>query len=108
DGDEKFLDNVTGHQKLVEKLIYLTIIGPDISYVVHRLSQVMHAPKLVDINSDFKVLRCIKHSPGNGIQYFKSDKFQVIAFVDSDYAKCTTTRKFVTGYEVYLGDSLVS
>nr|GEV75486.1 copia-type polyprotein [Tanacetum cinerariifolium] len=57
DGDEKFLDNITGYQKLVGKLIYLTITRLDISYVVHKLSQVMHAPKFVDMKSAFKVLR---------------------------------------------------
>ncbi|GJT31083.1 hypothetical protein Tco_0911358 [Tanacetum coccineum] len=57
DGDEKFLDNITGYQKLVGKLIYLTITTTDISYVVHKLSQVMHAPKLADMKSAFKVLR---------------------------------------------------
>nr|GEY78871.1 hypothetical protein [Tanacetum cinerariifolium] len=108
DGDEKFLDNVTGYQKLVGKLIYLTITRSDISYVVHKLSQVMHAPKLADMKSDFKVLRYIKHSPGTSIQYSKSDKFHVSAFVDSDWAKCTATRKSVTGYAVYLRDNLVS
>ncbi|GJS84392.1 ribonuclease H-like domain-containing protein [Tanacetum coccineum] len=86
DGDEKFLDNITGYQMLVGKLIYLTITRPDIFYVVHKLSQVMHAPKLADMKSDFKVT----------------------AFVDSDWAKCTATRKSVTGYEVYLGNCLVS
>ncbi|GJY92998.1 ribonuclease H-like domain-containing protein [Tanacetum coccineum] len=82
--------------------------GPNISYVVHKLSQVMHAPKLADMKSAFKVLMYIKHSPGTGIQYSKSNNFQVSAFVDSNWAKCTTTQKSVTGYAVYLGDSLVS
>nr|GEY92992.1 ribonuclease H-like domain-containing protein [Tanacetum cinerariifolium] len=73
-------------KKLVGKLIYLTITRPDISYVVHKLSQVMHAPKLVDMKSAFKVT----------------------AYVDSDWAKCTATRKSIIGYAVYLGDCLVS
>nr|GEW66362.1 putative copia-type protein [Tanacetum cinerariifolium] len=76
DVDEIILDNITGYQKLVGKLIYLIITRSDISYVVHKLSQVMHAPKLVEMKSAFKVLRYIKHSSGTGIQYPKSDKFQ--------------------------------
>ncbi|GJZ36526.1 hypothetical protein Tco_0582717 [Tanacetum coccineum] len=87
DGDEKLLENVTGFQKRVGKLISLTLTRPDISYVMHKLSQVMHAPKLADMKSAFKVLRYIKSSPGNGIQYSKSNNFQVTAFVDSDWAK---------------------
>ncbi|GJV43753.1 putative RNA-directed DNA polymerase [Tanacetum coccineum] len=106
--DEKLLENVTGYQKLVGKLIYLIITRPDISYDVHKISQVMHAPRLVDMKNAFKVLRYIKHSPGKGIQYSKSVDFQVSAYVDSDWAKCTTTRKSITGYDVYLGNCLVS
>nr|GEU87016.1 ribonuclease H-like domain-containing protein [Tanacetum cinerariifolium] len=106
--DDRFLENITGYQKLVGKLIYLTITKPDISYVVHKLSQVMHAPKLANMKSAFKVLRYIKHSPRKGIQYAKSDNFQVTAYVDSDWAKCTATTKSVIGYAVYLGDCLVS
>ncbi|GJX71393.1 ribonuclease H-like domain-containing protein [Tanacetum coccineum] len=52
--------NITGFQKLVGKLIYLTITRPDISYVVHKLSQVMHASKLADMKSAFKVLSKIQ------------------------------------------------
>ncbi|GKC37059.1 hypothetical protein Tco_1049443, partial [Tanacetum coccineum] len=62
--------------KLVGKLIYLTLTRPDLSYAVHKLSQVMHAPKLADMKSDFKVLRYIKSSSGNGIEYSKSNNFQ--------------------------------
>ncbi|GKA20529.1 putative RNA-directed DNA polymerase [Tanacetum coccineum] len=94
DGDERFLDNITKFQKLVGKLIYLTLTRPDISYVVHRLCQVMHAPRLADMKSAFKVLRYIKSSPGGtGIQFSKTNNIQVTAIVDSDWAKCTATRK---------------
>ncbi|GKC55551.1 ribonuclease H-like domain-containing protein, partial [Tanacetum coccineum] len=106
--DEELLENVTGYQKLVGKLIYLTITRPGISYVVHKLSQVMHALRLVDMKNAFKVLRYIKHSPGKGIQYSKSIDFQVSAYVDSDWAKSIATRLSITRYAVYLGNYLVS
>jgi len=34
-----------GYQKLVGKLIYLTMTRPDISYAVQTLNQFMHKPK---------------------------------------------------------------
>ncbi|GJY90116.1 ribonuclease H-like domain-containing protein [Tanacetum coccineum] len=81
DGDEKLLENITGFQKLVAKLIYLTLTRPDISYAVHKLSHVMHAPKLADMKSAFKVLRYIKSSHGNGdsLVSWKSKRQYVLA-----------------------------
>ena len=38
------LENVIDFQKLVGKLVYLTITTPDIVYAVHVLSQYMHKP----------------------------------------------------------------
>ncbi|GJT31522.1 putative RNA-directed DNA polymerase [Tanacetum coccineum] len=80
----------------------------DYEKLLDNLSQDMHAPKLIDMKNAFKVLRYIKHSPGKGIQYSKSNDFQVSAYVDSDWAKCIATRKSITGYAVYLGNCLVS
>ncbi|XP_070015827.1 uncharacterized mitochondrial protein AtMg00810-like [Nicotiana sylvestris] len=43
-GDE-LLEDKGSYQRLIGKLLYLTITRPDISYAVQSLSQFMHAPK---------------------------------------------------------------
>ncbi|GJY06311.1 hypothetical protein Tco_0373365 [Tanacetum coccineum] len=81
---------------------------PDISYVVHKLSQAMHRPLKSDLKLTFRVLRYLKGAPGMGVIYKASDGFELTAFVDSDWAKFNVTRKSVTGYTVFLGSCLVS
>ncbi|GJU51637.1 ribonuclease H-like domain-containing protein [Tanacetum coccineum] len=51
------LTRINNYQKLVGKLIYLTHTRPDISYVVHVLSQYMHAPLPSHLKLAFRVLR---------------------------------------------------
>ncbi|GKD53646.1 ribonuclease H-like domain-containing protein, partial [Tanacetum coccineum] len=72
DGD-KYLRNVTSYQKLVGKLIYLTMTRPDISYDVHCLSQLMHAPLQSHFDIGSRVLKYLKLAPGSGIGFSKSD-----------------------------------
>ncbi|GJS13403.1 putative RNA-directed DNA polymerase [Tanacetum coccineum] len=93
DGDDKNLSNMSSYQKLTGKLMYLTISRPDIAYVVHKLSPVMHSPKQSNLRLAFKVLRYLKGSPGKGILYEKSNEFNVSAYVDSEWAKCTATKR---------------
>ncbi|GKB27988.1 ribonuclease H-like domain-containing protein, partial [Tanacetum coccineum] len=102
------LDNITDYQKLMGKLIYLTNTRPDISYAVHCLSQFMHSPLKSHIKTAFQILRYLKGCPGLGIHIVKESGMSLTAFSDANWAKYVVTRKSVTGYCVFLNNSLVS
>ncbi|GJY56763.1 ribonuclease H-like domain-containing protein [Tanacetum coccineum] len=63
--DDKFLENVTSYQRIVEKLIYLNII-------VHFLSQHMHAPSQSHMDIALRVLKYLKGASGSGVEFEKS------------------------------------
>ena len=54
---DRLLENKKKIQKLIGKLIYLTITRPDISYVVQVLSQYMHKPRKSHLKIAFRLLR---------------------------------------------------
>ncbi|GKD89171.1 ribonuclease H-like domain-containing protein [Tanacetum coccineum] len=60
---DQVLDNITGYQKLLGKLIYLTHTRPDIAYFVHCLAQYMHSPLKSHLNCSLNVLRYLKGAP---------------------------------------------
>ncbi|KAJ0875397.1 putative RNA-directed DNA polymerase [Helianthus annuus] len=106
--DKSLLENVSGFQKLIGKLIYLSLTRPDISYAVQFLSQYMHKPCQSHLDIALRLLRYLKQSPGMGVMFRKTDNFDISAFVDSDWAKCLLSRKSVTGFGIFLGNTLVS
>ncbi|KAJ0909110.1 putative RNA-directed DNA polymerase [Helianthus annuus] len=108
DKDQKLLNNITCFQKLIGKLIYLSLTRPDISYTVQFLSQFMHKPTEVHLSLALRLLRYLKQSPGKGLSFKKGLNLDLLGYADADWAKCLSTRKSVTGYCVYLGDCLVS
>ncbi|KAF5799967.1 putative RNA-directed DNA polymerase [Helianthus annuus] len=108
DKDQKLLKNVSGFQKLIGKLIYLSLTRPDISYTVQSLSQFMHSPNEMHLQLALRLLRYLKQSPGKGLCFKKSDSLNLLGFADSDWDKCLSTRKSVTGFCIFLGNCLVS
>ncbi|GKD03064.1 ribonuclease H-like domain-containing protein [Tanacetum coccineum] len=89
----KFLSNMIEYQKVVGKLIYLSITRPDISYVVHCSSQHMHASLQSHFTAALRVLRYLKNAPGTGVQFYKGNSLSLHAFSNADWAKCPKTRK---------------
>ncbi|GJV64965.1 ribonuclease H-like domain-containing protein [Tanacetum coccineum] len=82
---DHLIKNITDYQKLMGKLIYLTNTKPNISYVVHCLSQFMHSPLTSNIKIAFKILRYLKSFPGLGIHITKtSAEYRALASVTSE------------------------
>ena len=96
------------YRRLIGKLIYLTNTRPDIAFVVHNLSQFISSPTNLHQQVVFRLLRYLKGNPGNGIFFHSNSTLQLRDFSDSDWATCPETRKSLTGYSIFLGDSLVS
>lgn len=94
------------YRRLVGRLIYLTITRPDLSYVVHFLSQFVNASNEDHLKAALRVLRYVISAPAaQGFMFSASAQFSLRAFCDADWAACPQTRRSITGF---CGDSLVS
>ncbi|XP_062081074.1 uncharacterized mitochondrial protein AtMg00810-like [Humulus lupulus] len=84
----ELLPESTMYRSLIGKLIYLTITHPDISYVVNKLCQYLATPRIPHLH----------------VMHHLSLKF----VSDVDWTSCNDTRRSVSGFCVFIGQSLIS
>ncbi|XP_022891292.1 uncharacterized protein LOC111406230 [Olea europaea var. sylvestris] len=102
------VSNASMHRRLIGHLFYLIISSPDITYAVHKLSQIVSQPRKPHLDVAHHLLQYIKASPGQGISFSTHSSFQLRAFVDADWGACLDMRKSITGFYIFLGDSMIS
>lgn len=64
---DRVLTDPTKYQRLVGKLLYLTMTRPDLAFSTQVLSQFMHCPKESHMEAALRVVRYIKEAPGLGL-----------------------------------------
>ena len=102
DGDP--LDDVGAYRRLIGQLLYLTNSRPNICYAVTHLSQFLSKPMKSHYQAALHVLKYLKGSPGRGLFFSSESDIQLKAFSDA----CPDSRRSITGYCVFLGNSLDS
>jgi hypothetical protein len=63
------VEDTTMYRCIVGSLIYMTIIRPDLSYVIGVVSQFMQTPRKPHLDVMRRILRYIKHTLQCGIFY---------------------------------------
>ncbi|XP_075085131.1 secreted RxLR effector protein 161-like [Nicotiana tabacum] len=102
------LEDACQYQKLIGKLLYLTMSRPDIAFSVQTLSQFMQQPKKSHWDAAIRVVKYIKRELGLGILLSSQSSNEINVFCDADWASCPNTRKSVLRYLIKYGESPVS
>eukprot|EP00257_Ricinus_communis_P023387 XP_015583359.1 uncharacterized protein LOC107262389 [Ricinus communis] len=101
--DGVLISNPTLYHRLVGSLIYLTITRPDISFAVQVVSQFVSQPRRHHLSTVHRILRYFKGTCDCGLFFPSNNSPTLIAYADADYAGCVDTRRFTTGWCVFLG-----
>ena len=106
--DGELLHDAGMYRRLIGRLLFLTITRPDITYSVHRLSQFMSKPRKPHLKAAYRIIQYIKGIVVQGLLFPLNSSLHIKAFADADWAACPDSRRSITGFCVFLGDSLIS
>ncbi|CAL1404076.1 unnamed protein product [Linum trigynum] len=93
---------------LLGQFQYVTTTTPDICFPVQQLCQFQGAPTTSHLQALHRILRYLKAHLSQGLWFPSSNSTHLTGYCDSDWATCPDTRRFVTGYCTFLGNSLIT
>ena len=103
------MSNLSLYRRLIGSLVYLIVTRPDISYVVHQVSQYLSAPRSTHYAAVLYILRYLKGTLFHGLFYSAQSPLVLRAFSDADWAGDSTDRRSTTGYSFFFfGFCLIS
>ena len=68
----------------------------------------MSSPKVPHLQAAYRIIKYLKKTLGQGLFLSANSSLQLKAYCDANQAACIDTWRFVLGFCVFLGDSLIS
>ncbi|XP_038687500.1 uncharacterized mitochondrial protein AtMg00810-like [Tripterygium wilfordii] len=102
------LSDVTLYRTIVGSLVYLTITRPDITYEVHVVSQFVASPTIVHRAAVLRILRYLQRTLFQSLLFPSISSLELCAYSDADWGRDSANRKSMTGFCIFLGNSLIS
>nr|GEV92708.1 putative ribonuclease H-like domain-containing protein [Tanacetum cinerariifolium] len=96
------------YRSMIGSLMYLTSSRPDIMFAVCACARFQVTPKVSHLYAVKRIFRYFKGKPNLGLWYLKDSPFDLVAYLDSDYAGASLDRKSTTGGCQFLGCRLIS
>ncbi|WVZ75684.1 hypothetical protein U9M48_023719, partial [Paspalum notatum var. saurae] len=93
---------------MIDSLLYLTAIRPDIQFVVCLCARYQASARTSHHQAVKPIFRYLKFTPELGLWYSSGSSLSLRGFSDADHAGCRIDRKSMSGTCQLLGTSLVS
>ncbi|XP_038888076.1 uncharacterized mitochondrial protein AtMg00810-like [Benincasa hispida] len=106
--DVDVLSDPSPYQRLIRRLLYLTISRPDLVFAVNKLSQFVSRSCKSHLVVAHYLLCYLKYSSDQGVMISPTNSFQLYAFIDSDWLLVLIQQNRLQDFFIFLGDSLVS
>ncbi|XP_066311667.1 uncharacterized mitochondrial protein AtMg00810-like, partial [Miscanthus floridulus] len=106
--DEGKAMDIKVYRSMIGSLFYLCASRPDIMLSVCMCARFQANPKECHLVAVKRILRYLVHTSNIGLWYPKGSKFDLLGYLDSDYAGCKVNRKSTSRTCQFLGRSLVS
>jgi hypothetical protein len=98
----------TQYRSIVSALQYLTLTRSDMSFLVNKVCQFLHAPTIAYWVAMKRILRYLKSSIRVGLKIKKCKLLLINGFSDVDWAGSLDDRRSTGGCAIFLGTNLMS
>ncbi|GJV49758.1 uncharacterized mitochondrial protein-like protein [Tanacetum coccineum] len=96
------------YRLLIGSLMYLTSSILDIMFAVCACARYQVNPKVLHLHAVKRIFRYLKGQPKLGLWYPKDSPFDLVAYMDSDYARASLDRKSTIEGQNYQWGSIVT
>jgi hypothetical protein len=96
------------YRSMIGSLLYLCVFRSDIMISVCMCVRFHATPKDYHLRAVNRIMRYLVLMPNLGLWYPKGSRFELLGYLDADYAECKVDRKSTSETCQFLGQSLVS